>query len=156
MSNRSLTLSTLLSLLVFTSGCEARNDAPVNGSLRVSVSASTDIGQDESLRGSLVITGLDQAIQTRVALPSAADASAVQVSLPPGLYGLEWSAIPVLDETSGSFLEPLIGSSFPRVITVASGRVSSVDVRTSPAPTGEESAVYGPHAAAADAVLALR
>jgi hypothetical protein len=157
MSNRTLTLSTLVSLLVFTFGCDARNDsAPANGSLRVSVSASTELGQEESLRGSLVITGLDQALETRVALASAGDASAVQVSLPPGLYGLEWNATPSFDETSGSLLEPLTASSFPRLVVVASGQVSSVDVRTSPAPSGEGSAVYAPHAGELDAALALR
>jgi hypothetical protein len=126
---RTLTLSTLAGLLGLALGCAAEEGrAPQQGRLQVSVHAASDDARLATLEGSLMIVGVDRAWQRRVDLATAAERT-LDVSLPPGLYGVSWSAEPAID---GSDAERPLASSLPVLVVITSDRASAVDVHAVP------------------------
>lgn len=126
MSFRKLALSVLASLVVCSFGCDrvtATSDA--DGALELTLG-----GRAEPLPGSLAISGMDGAVNTRVVVSSELALEPLRVQLPAGLYSLKWEAD--LDLETG---EPLVTASAPRLVVVAAGRISSVRLTPSDNPS---------------------
>jgi hypothetical protein len=150
---RTLTLSTLAGLLVFALGCAAQHrSTPQQGRLMVSVRAASDGARTAMLDGSLTIVGVQRSLQRRVDLSRAAERP-LDVSLPPGLYGVSWSSEPAVGEPIDE--RPLASTSQPVLVLVTSDRVSAVDVH---AVAASELPACSAHVAAAseNAALAAR
>lgn len=123
MSFRKLTLSFAAALVFCSFGCASdRESVAKDGSLELSLSVA---GQGEPSDGSLSISGMDRAFNTRVAVPSDVSES-LRVQLPAGLYSVKWQAS--FDATS----DAAPAESAPRVVVVAAGGVSRVYVRAVP------------------------
>jgi len=112
----------VLAGLLFAAAC-ARPVVPEtrDGSVEFVLSEASDA--EGSLPSRLTITGLDRSFHALVELPSDPAASDFRVELPAGLYAVDAAA-------SVSDAEPVIpASSAPKLVVVAAGRVSTVNVR---------------------------
>lgn len=127
MSIRSLTLSMVCALSALAFGCAATTGSAARNEGRLDVSVNARAG--DTLDGSLTIIGLDQPHRTQVAVSNAAATGELELSLPAGLYSVEWT----LERTSFDAAE-LPAPSSPRVVVVSAGGVSTVALRTTRAP----------------------
>jgi hypothetical protein len=123
MSIRSFLLSSVSALLVLAVGCSAPREAAQSGTLAVTVAAGTSRTSNGMREGSVSITGLDRPFDTRVALPSAGRPS-LELSLPPGLYGVQWKRQALSAPESDLPAESAVS-----LVVVAAGGTSSVVLR---------------------------
>jgi hypothetical protein len=112
-----------------------RDSAPQHGRLKVSVHAASESARQSALAGHLTIAGVDRPLLERAALSVAAEGS-LDLSLPPGLYHVEWTAE---DDRDVAWPEWLGAS---RMVVVAADRVSTVDVRPLPVPVASNSEMF--------------
>ena len=154
MTTKTLSLTSFASLFVLALGFSLSTEqVPRDGHLRVSVNGPSGLERAELERGSLTINGVDGSFQTRVALTDAADGHAIQVALPPGVYGVQWNAAPQFEGEA-----PLVEFSTPlsstRLVVVAAERVSTLNMNV-PA-TSDEQSFAAESVQTFDAALALR
>ena len=96
-------------------------EARVGGVELVSVGA---VDAQGAAPARLTITGLDRAYRAQVELPSEASASPVRVELPAGLYAIDAAASVGGDEP----VTPALSA--PKLVVVAAGHVTTVNVRS--------------------------
>lgn len=113
----------VLSGLLFAAACARPVAAEtIAGGIEFVSVATTDAG--DGAPGQLTITGLDRSFRTHVELSGGAHANRVRVELPAGLYAVDAAA-------SVSRTEPVIPAiSAPKLVVVAAGHVTTVNVRS--------------------------
>jgi hypothetical protein len=113
----------VLSGLLFAAACARPVAAEtVAGGIELVSIATTDAG--DGVPGHLTITGLDRPFRTHVELSAGAHTSRVRIELPAGLYAVDAAA-------SASSTEPVIPAvSAPKLVVVAAGHVTTVNVRS--------------------------
>ncbi len=129
MTTKTFSLTSFAGLFALALGFSLSTEqSPRDGSLRVSINGSSGIERAELVRGSLTISGLDGSFQTRVGLTEAADGNAIQISLPAGVYGVQWHAAEPFERSEAPRVEFVAPLRSTRLVVVAAERVSALDV----------------------------
>jgi len=123
----------ILSGLLLAAACAGSAAAETrDGGLQlVTASGGVDAGDvTDAAPATLTITGLDHAFRTQVELARGPQASSVRLALPAGLYAVDAAA-------SLSQGEVLPALSAPKLVVVAAGHVTTVNVNVEVAPSAE-------------------
>jgi arginine exporter protein ArgO len=120
---KTTSMLSVLSGLLFAAAC-ARPAVPETRDGSVEFVSFATAEAEDAVLVQLTITGLDRPFHRHVELTAGAPSSGVCVALPAGLYAVDAAA-------SVSSAEPVIpASSAPKLVVVAAGHVTTVNVRS--------------------------